>query len=272
MKHQIKESCVNIKTKRNNKLDVIQRGVTKSSFKKWYGEFKKFMEIDFMPKMEVILYNDPNTPRCSVEHPTQRTGIHKVTANQLLIPIYGEKATRPIAFHEFTHIYDDYYLLTSMNNSEKHKYIWAYTEYHASYIEMMCALDFENINNIRRVTLDSIIHLGRGTKTLKNYLTQEKKDVILTFNTYMKNPTDELAVDAIRFMVYYFAKLDFLEKYCPDGVEYFDIGNTFAVKSVETSNDLHKKLQRVNANELSTFKEVYELTIQMGVDFLSNRR
>ena len=202
--------------------DIEQKETTQKYFNLWYEEYKDFVNVKDLPDIKIEPFIDTESPRCYID-PKNYKIVH---ANQLNYYVLGEKSTKSIAFHEFTHVYD-HYLLKKNSIVDKENYALIYHEYHATILEMMCALQFRNITeNLEIDIYTSKVYLEREHKNLKQYLLDEKKNKIELFETLLKEPlTITSWVEVARFIAYTLGRIEFLRTYCRDALEVFDIQN-----------------------------------------------
>ena len=157
--------------------DIEQKETTQKYFNLWYEEYKDFVNVKDLPDIKIEPFIDTESPRCYID-PKNYKIVH---ANQLNYYVLGEKSTKSIAFHEFTHVYD-HYLLKKNSIVDKKNYALIYHEYHATILEMMCALQFRNITENPEINIyTSKVYLEREHKNLKQYLLDEKKNKIEKF-------------------------------------------------------------------------------------------
>lgn len=203
--------------------DIEQKETTQKYFKLWYEEYKDFVNVKNLSDIKIEPFINTESERCYVEHRADGDIIH---VNQLDYYVLGEKSTRSIAFHEFTHVYD-HYLLQQNNIVDKENYTFIYHEYHATIIEMMCALGFKNITEIPEININtSKVYLGMKHHELRRYLKDEKEQKIELFEKLLKIPlTSTSCVEVIRFIAYTLGRIEFLRTYCRDALEVFDIQN-----------------------------------------------
>ncbi|RHR04726.1 hypothetical protein [Ruminococcus sp. AF20-12LB] len=213
---------INANTKIKKISDIEQKTITQKYFKLWYEEYKDFVNVKDLPDIKIEPFIDTESPRCYID-PKKYKIVH---ANQLNYYVLGEKSTKSIAFHEFTHVYD-HYLLKKNSIVDKENYALIYHEYHATILEMMCALQFRNITENPEINIyTSKVYLEREHKNLKQYLLDEKKNKIELFETLLKEPlTITSWVEVARFIAYTLGRIEFLRTYCRDALEVFDIQN-----------------------------------------------
>lgn len=214
---------INANTKIKKTSDIEQKTITQKYFKLWYEEYKDFVNVKDLPDIKIEPYINTESESCYVEHRVEGDIIH---ANQLNYYVLGENATKSIAFHEFTHVYD-HYLLKKNSIVDKENYALIYHEYHATILEMMCALQFRNITENPEINIyTSKVYLEREHKNLKQYLLDEKKNKKELFETLLKEPlTITSWVEVARFIAYTLGRIEFLRTYCRDALEVFDIQN-----------------------------------------------
>lgn len=185
------------------KVDIEQKETTQKYFKLWYEEYKDFLNVKDLPDIKIEPYINTESERCYVDG-------NVIYVNQLNIYILREKSTKSIAFHEFTHVYDDY-LLQQNNIVDKENHAFIYHEYHATIIEMMCALGFKNITEIPEININtSKVYLGMKHHELRRYLVDEKEQKIELFEKLLKIPlTSTSCVEVIRFIAYTLGRIEF---------------------------------------------------------------
>lgn len=137
------------------KIDTEQKNMTIDCCRLWYREFQEFINYYNMPPIQIVPFLNINSPTCCVKHDINTSSVY---INQLLIFCYGKINAKPIIFHEFTHVYDKHILFK--NNSDNKS--WGFSEYHATYVEMCCALHFSNINDYPSISLDTNINLEKN--------------------------------------------------------------------------------------------------------------
>ena len=88
---------------------IMIKEQTKITFNQWYNEFKNFISEQNLPQFELKFYYSKEKCTTVCEHPDDPiTGVHTIVVNELLLQTHGLNA-KSIAFHEFTHIYDQAY-------------------------------------------------------------------------------------------------------------------------------------------------------------------
>lgn len=255
----------------NKKQDLMQKAITRQKCNKWYNEYKKFMVLDKLPKVDIIPILNTDTPQCEVKHPQHPNGAHTIYVNQLLIPVYGLEATKTMMYHEFTHVYDDYSLFPNLDSAKKHGYVWCYSEYHATYIEMLCSLEFTQFNEQMKITLDSPIHQGLQ-KTLKDFLEKENEDMFITINTLNKNISKDNVIRILRFLAYTMARYDFLCKFCPEGLTLFNAIEIFYdIFSKDNIMNLNEIFKTINDKDFTLLSQAYEIELEMIKHFTNKR-
>lgn len=234
--------------------DIEQKETTQKYFKLWYEEYKDFVNIKNLPDIKIEPFINTESERCYVEHRADGDIIH---VNQLDYYVLGEKSTRSIAFHEFTHVYD-HYLLQQNNIVDKENYTFIYHEYHATIIEMMCALGFKNITEIAEININtSKVYLGMKHHELRRYLKDEKEQKIELFEKLLKIPlTSTSCVEVIRFIAYTLGCIEFLKKYCRDGLEIFEIQNYLQEKFGDSISNLQFLLRLAKPCDMHIHKEI----------------
>lgn len=232
------------------KVDIEQKETTQKYFKLWYEEYKDFLNVKDLPDIKIEPYINTESERCYVDG-------NVIYVNQLNIYILREKSTKSIAFHEFTHVYDDY-LLQQNNIVDKENHAFIYHEYHATIIEMMCALGFKNITEIPEININtSKVYLGMKHHELRRYLMDEKEQKVELFEKLLKIPlTSTSCVEVIRFIAYTLGRIEFLKKYCRDGLEIFDIQNYLKEKFGDSISNLQFLLRLAKPCAMHIHREI----------------
>lgn len=246
-----------------NMNPVLIKGALTSKIAPFYEEYKDFMLFYNLPKFEVKPYN-------GTEKKSATTSI-SYSKNKFVLSIEQHQFTlargtiKSLLFHEFTHIYDYTTILPDLSYSERNELLHAYTEYHATQVEMMCACDFKKVNDIKRIDNEQIIYNGNCPMNIIDYLIFEKQDYLETVKELVTQKCtihDEIMV--IVHSIYYQSKMDFFNKYCSFNIsEVTDIysaqnicGDKFVqlISLITNSEKLNKKEQFVSQYNL--FKEV----------------
>lgn len=248
---------------------------TRSQFSQWYDEFKKFISATNLPSYRLDFYSSKYHCTLSCIHPEDPIhDIHVISVNELLLATHGESA-KPIAFHEFTHIYDSAYFYKLFGNQEHRNIITPYSEYHASQIQTMCALCMESIFDDKPLTLHDRVQEGLVTErfTVQSYIQYINDDIIQTIDYYYSDnctdPIESRFIDILRHITYYFGIIDVISchlvynSYIENKCDYITskIGNDIQI--------LHDKLNSFNCDNLQNYYSLYDLWIRIGIEVTS---
>lgn len=124
---------------------------------------------------------------------------------------------------------------------QRRSYLKFYTEFHATQVALQTALGFERYNDNKQITLSDKLHVDNNAVNISNAqlldvgeymqrLTQKlSADIPQWFDKYEQEKSEPLALKTLfssllNQSVYYFAKIDFMDKYCvEDTSSLFDI-------------------------------------------------
>ena len=243
---------------------------TKKKFKEWYQTYAEFMNVIDLPKYKLDFYYSKEHCTSSCTHPKNADGFHKINVNELLIPTHGDNA-RAIAYHEFTHIYDHHYLLQNMSEEDKNGILLAYTEYHATMVQMKTALSFKTEDENKNIAIQDIVYDGIKTKSVKDYIEYQTFDVKETIDDYFNKRDTENMINVVRHTIYYFAQADFFLKYCEDKKEilqHMDL-HYFTEKFGMDIVTLHLYLQKIDVSKIDDFEKIFYLMCKIGSDYLN---
>lgn len=181
-----------------------------------------------------------------------------------------------IMFHEFTHILDGCMLRAVLDEKDFTIVMKLYSEFHASKIELMKALDFKSINETKTISLlDKILFLDRYI-TVGEYLNDRFDECYTKINkviNYCGREISEIVkldLDAIQKLMYYMGTLDMCQKYSENTVvnRIGDLQEAFKSNAFELYNILSKDLLyksdyddilRNNTRLNDTFKKIHNI-------------
>lgn len=108
-------------------------------------QYKKFVGNDNLPNFKIIYSHNTNEkPNSSMKVDTyKRPSNLYVNSGFMIDKNFDYKST---LFHEFTHLWDSENLLKDITLKEKHKMLYLFTEFHASYIQALIIMGAESIN------------------------------------------------------------------------------------------------------------------------------
>ena len=247
------------------------RKQTKIQFDQWYEDFKKFISIQNLPPYRLDFYYSKEHCTSSCIHPEDPLhGVHIINVNELLFPTHGQNA-KSIAFHEFTHIYDSAYFY-KLFGKYKHKNITTpYSEYHASQIQIMCAINMRNDHDDIMINLSDRVYDGLLTKkfTVQSYIQYVNNDFIQTIDYYYSpkcaTPIESRFIDILRHITYYFGIIDGISHHLVNK-SYIENKYDYIVNTIgDDIQILHDKLKSFNSTNLQDYCFLYELWIQIGI-------
>lgn len=249
----------------------LQKEYTIKKFNTWYEEYKIFMNRADLPKIKIIPFSSTDSVMATCVHPENKNETHIINVNQLLCFSHMKNA-KSIAYHEFTHILDECTIMPVLPHSEKNAYVVLYSEYHASFVQMCCALEFEKISTIKQISLIENVYDELNTMSVKEYLLYFAKEVPKTIDYYLNfNDVKHMHL-AVLHMIYYFAKVDFFEKYCKNNIEeyinliYFE--NIFGDKAIL----FHNLLKECDSTNIEQLVKINMLYLNMCDEYLTNHK
>lgn len=198
-----------------DKYILIFSKQTEKMVKEYCKDYIQFINPNFnMPK---FLIKFKMATRDVFANVRQLEDAYIVTVDPFLCKMPFAKET---LYHEFTHIYDDILLYPKITNRMS---IIPFTEFHATYIQMMVATGFDSYKNNKKISLATGIKDGVHNCTLREYINQETK----------YNQT-KLAIDTVNpiksfnyiyyLMLYHIGKMYFAKENCiEDTKQLFDL-------------------------------------------------
>ena len=214
--------------KHKNKEDLILEIIIKSKIQELFKEFKVFMDNPELKLCEVEVFNgllsrERGTITSTVVYPQNPKQKLKLRTERFNSAIYG-KGIKAHYYHEFTHIYDYYNMMKLFDFNEIASYTRLYSEFHASEIEMKVAMGFSTAYAFKNISLNEEISIGPNDISLGEYIKKETlsyyKGIPILFKKYNENPLpNNLAIllhKLLSHSMYYYSKINFLERYCID--------------------------------------------------------
>lgn len=172
-----------------------------------------------------------------------------------------------ILYHEFTHVADRLSYFKDEKDDKQHsKFLFPYTEFHASQIEMAKSLDlFSNSSKI--ITTTSKINDIDGIKTVKYFIDKEREDFSVMTKTAYENPCTYNIQKIIYMIVYNVGFYSVLRN--------FNIDNRLPVLSEYSfiQNELeniYKILLSQTPSEISCLQAsayAYKMTVKIAQNF-----
>ena len=183
-----------------------------NSSDEWVEKYKVFMGDNDFPQ-NVKLLPSETTSHVNLSDNTTAYIEYKT--------IYkSERLLKAIIFHELTHIYDKYIIGKKIKNNSFHIVV-CYTEYHAMYIEMMALTGLLSSTDEQKVDLNLKLY---DDCTLQKELSNRNKNYITRIHEFAKNKEN---VSICIYIMYSLGIIEFLNKHCPEGINYFNIKNNF---------------------------------------------
>ena len=226
--------------------------IIRTRLSEYENEYTRFMIIDRFPSYDLqtktVSLNTADAQGFEVAaaayyHPDECRHTLVVSTNLLL--------SKHLVFHEFTHILDS----EMYAKGDKLIYVGlsAYTEYHASQIELAQLLGASNISTIPSFSMDNVVSTFSGDKTVGDYLKAKYQHAIDLFSRASFPDSLETLKTAIGVLCNYFGLRSICELYSTDFEE--DVQNEVFLKYI-TSFDF-SALNRVLHGWL-TEKQVYD--------------
>ena len=118
-------------------------------------EYKRFIGDDNLPDFKIIYSHNTNEiPNYSMKVDTyKRPSNLFVNSGFMIDRDFDYKST---LFHEFTHLWDSENLLKDIPLSEKHKSLFLFTEFHASYVQALFLMEAETLYNTQMLKFHKI--------------------------------------------------------------------------------------------------------------------
>lgn len=262
--------------KKNNNL-LVNKMYLIQKVKSLYNEYKKFINCDLLPDYELhpfnFLINKNNIIENSMSAKVEfknNTPILSIEENIFKIKPQTAEA---ILFHEFTHIWDETTYLQNLSYEERKFILHSYTEYHATYIQMMRACNFNNIKDDKKLDENVTVYDDNKPQNIINYIKSLENDYLDTVrNIIFKDfqPIDTLML--IIYGLYLQSKIDFFENYCS-----FNINQLINTQvAIDLFGDNFNKLIELirnpcQDNTVEWFEKQNNLRLLSGTDIHKNK-
>lgn len=175
----------------------------KEDIYKIYDQYKKDVKCKVeLPAEFLIIPKSLNDTIAMIGH--VESGFFELYINQDIF--YHSRINREylkqFLYHEFTHVVDNLVYFTDEKDEKKHrKFLFPYTEFHASQIEMKKRLGLFD-DPSRMITGSSPIYDADGIKTVKYFINEETREFSATQREAGRNP-DIYNVQKIIYMIIY---------------------------------------------------------------------
>lgn len=142
------------------------------------GDYKKFMGISEFPEYAIIEKEFVSEVLEKKEYMAIATAIYDCTTKSYRLEVYSQiydKAGRNNIFHELTHIWDhERYIGEDINKKLTYH---AYSEYHASQVQLMEMLGAKTVHQVIPFSVNDIVQTIMGEMSVKQYLEQLKMNI-----------------------------------------------------------------------------------------------
>lgn len=242
-----------------------------NELQKIYKEYKIFINNDNLPQFFTNTFN-------AFEKHTSTEAFIRYEGNRYVFHIEQDKlilcpeTIKSLAFHEFTHIWDDCTFLQELPYNERKRLTRWFTEYHATQLEMMCACEFGSLESTKSLNNDTIIYKDNYPKRLKEYIDSSYKGFIATIYTYIKDDCPpQNAVKIVLHSVYQQSECDFFKRYY-NSFEYDKYQNACKVICGEPFIELaHSFLDNNSTKDVQYFKYHNSLSTDIGMYIFKNQ-
>ena len=242
-----------------------------NELQKLYKEYMIFIGKDDLPAFSTELFNAYNNPTSAEAFMSFKNNKYIFNIEQHKFMLFPD-TVKSLAFHEFTHIWDDCIFLQELAYNERKKLTHWFTEYHAVQIDMMCACGFDNISSAKILDDNTMIFRDNHPKILKEYIDFSYKGFIITIDNYMKNgcsPKD--AVYTVLHTVYHQSQCDFFKKYYKP-FEYDKYQNACKIICGESFIELIKSITDEDiTKDIKYFQYHDELSTNIGKYIFENQ-
>lgn len=247
-----------MKTKNKALQEMEQNHFIKNA----YEQYHSFMGLNAkLPKVEILTHKINGTVLANHK---MDNGKHFIRVQEKL-PLLKDEAL-PYLFHEFTHVYD---YETYFKGVEKQEMLLQlYTEYHASQIEFMKKLGFDNVEDRLVITANTNVTTFSKSQTVEQFLLEEKRGYIAKIRDYISLNNMQGLFDAFPFLMYYLGKIKVVIKYSENidewNINLFDYSEfaiLFGNEIINIINDLlnieiitEENIRPVIENQISIMK------------------
>ena len=230
-------------------------------------EFQKFMLSSSMPKFEINIFDDTQYYLAQATMP-----LNEGEGYTLDVPrIWHSNSLKEIKttlFHELTHIYDNFNLLSGFSNDERINRLSLYTEVNATRIQLMYDFNFETINSSKIIKEQASFNVDVILDTIRGEMSELKKQNTVS-SISGGNPICSIS-DCIGYI---FGSIIFYIKHYNDGTHNYNkilvqIDDIIKFSTVK----IFKKIQEMFIESKTTsddFEELYKYTKELDLYLLS---
>ena len=237
----------------------------------FYKEYMQFMDFNKELNFE-SLYNtkSEDIEFGKVVYPKQENGIYKILISKRIKEL-NSNSKKAFLYHEFTHIKDRIISKELLIEQQKlNMAYFIYTEFHASRVETMALLNFNNYSDHKAITHDSKIYFEYDTKpsTIEKFLLKQQDKENNNFQVHLHHYRDfsefgaikeanEEYYEMLRCLAYYLGHMDlFIEttKFT-DYINLTSFSEVLGNEVYDIQNILHKQPE-LELNSLTKVKEL----------------
>ncbi len=223
------------------KSKALQEMERNRFIKNAYEQYHSFMGLkDKLPKVEILPLTHKINDTVLANHKVDN-GKHFISVQEKLHLLKDEAL--PYLFHEFTHAYDYETYFKGVENQEM--FLQLYTEYHASQIEFMKKLRFDNVEDRPVITANTSVTALFKSQTVEQFLLEEKKEYIDKIRHYISLNNMQGLFNAFPYLMYYLGKIKVVIKYSENIDEwntnlfdYSEFATLFGDEIINIINDL----------------------------------
>ena len=187
------------------------------SIENTYDNYKKFIEDYSLPKIKIIpkdLDLNFGTTIASFWSEDLYKGKYNIEINTRLFNELDDRCLNSSLYHEFTHLYDS--IQFKENDFPTFSAtMTAYSEPHATYVELLSATGSTSINNINEVKPSDYLYVYKGKDTIEHLLSASLRDAQAIFNDALNNKEGNFFMN-LKFVYRFIGTAVFCTKLIPD--------------------------------------------------------
>lgn len=210
-----------------------------------YIKYQQFISDDNMPKYRTTFIDSTKT---KVSYAMEAL-IYKrpVVLNvNMAFMINGQnKHCQPTLYHEFTHMWDSENIFKNKEIQERKSALSLYTEYHASQIGFLRFMEFESVNQNKKINQDDKFYEFDKEKTVFEYYDERCQLLSESINNYNDDSSTENYKAVIDSYMYVFGIKSIYDKYIGN----FDFPKVDSIFHENIMN-MYPLLQDYNIEEL----------------------